>query len=234
MNQFLIITFCLFPFLINGQVDDYHILKLWKGSSLLGKIIEESDGKVTFENNFSDTLIIKRRSIVKRYLIEESNYYRGDFPKLTRGMYKTFFIGCGGGRRTINPFESPFLGLFPIPAITEAPIIVTKFGGSVGYQFNKNFGLGIGANYYLYRQERRFFIDAGFHPYVQLKFNYEPPNWNDKNIFFIANALQQTEFIGGISFIRPRRTYKVGFAYYQNYNDFIRERHLSIQAGIQF
>lgn len=235
MKQFLIITFCLLPILINAQTDDYHILKLWKGSSLLGKIVKESRGKVVFEDNFSDTLIISRRSIARRYLIEETNDYRGDLPKLTRGIYMNTFFGSGGGRQTRTTFLPAAGTSLPILIITEHPIMIIKYGCSTGYQFNKNVSLGLGANLYysLFRQKEPSFINE-FHPYIQAQFNYEPPKWYSKNIFFIANVGTQMEFIGGISFISPKQIYKFGIAYYQGANDFIKERHLSLQAGLQF
>lgn len=234
MKPILLLSFCLFYFVMNGQSEDYNLLELRKGSVLFGKIINKKGWTFSLETNSSDTLYIKKTSVKRIYLIEDMYDERGDLPVLTRGKYKTFFVGIGGGFERINPFENPFRFPALSPIITYRPITVIKMGGSIGYQFNKYFGLGVGANYYYFKTNRLFAVDGALHPYFQAKFDYTPPRWGNESVFLIANLGNQTEFIGGVSFVRPRRTYKVGVAFYKSYEAFKQETHLSLQAGIQF
>lgn len=229
-----------------SQQDDYAIFKLRKGSVLFGRIIDKTDDSFLLETRLLDTLIIKSSSVRKRYGIFESDNFKGDLPVLVQGRYNTLFVGVGGGKqKTYLGDRSSFI-FSPsgnsLPITFYSPVTLAKVSGSMGFQVNQYIGFGIGLNLDVFYPKypagiaNVFFseVNVNFNPYVQVKLNYTPKSWGDKDIFMTVNVFRHTEITTGISFARPKRKYSVGFAYYRSYQNYQQESYLTLQTGIQF
>lgn len=233
----LLIFFTIFLF---GQSDDYSIIRLKRGSRLIGNIIAKSHNGFTLTTGLNDTLQIRNRSIKRLYIIEENFDERGDVPVLNRGTYYTFFLSTGGGQERVNPQNNPFgRPMFVIPVTRYSPLILARVQGSIGYQFSRHFGLGTGL---MIRYNNAIPPDDiftfGYMPlkanlYVEGKFNYPLKKYGNKDIWVTVNAFQHVEVVAGVSFLRPKRRLNIGIGFFKGFNSYRADNYLSIQTGIQ-
>lgn len=238
-----ILCFTLLTFytgILFGQ-SDYAILELRRGSKLTGNLISKSYKGLSFQTSLHDTIVVRNQSVKRLYIVEEHFDEVGDVPVLSKGRYYTIGLGVGGGRQRINAQNIPFFifpGSIPIAPVTQySPLIITRLHGSIGYQFNRYFGLGVGL---IIRHNSAaasdivFFnnpLNANF--LVEGKFNYPLRQFGNKDIWIKVNALQHVEVSSGISFLLPKKRLDVGIGFFKSFNSFQADTYLSIQCGMQ-
>lgn len=245
MKQIIISTLLLLTtsFLFS-QSNDLSIIQLKRGSKLTGNMIAKSYNGFTLTTSLHDTLEIRNRSVKRLYVVEENFDEIGDVPVMIRGRYYTFFVSTGGGRQRINPQNSPFMFFFPgstpvIPVTRYSPLILARFQASMGYQFNRHFGLGAGLmfRYNSVNVPNDISLYAGSSlrafPYIEGKFTYPLEKYGNKDIWVTVNAFQHTEVVVGLSFLQPKRRLNVGIGFFKSFNSFRADSYLSIQAGVQ-
>lgn len=251
MRYLFVLIFILLNTVLNAQIDTYHQIELNKGSKFIGKIVGETRQNYLLETNLIDTLYVKRTAVKRLYLIDNRSSSRGDIPILTRGFYKTFFMGTGTGSRRTNPkwlnatpVDFLLFSFFNTPSpqiLVPQTTLLTVYKGnfSMGYQFNRYFGLGMGINIDALVQDEFlngsvYFERANFNPYFQGKFNYPLQNWGNKDLWATFNVFRHTEVAAGLTFYSGKDVFMLGLGWYRSYFSFKTENYVSFQLGLQF
>ncbi|MFK7947731.1 MAG: hypothetical protein AB8G11_09080 [Saprospiraceae bacterium] len=251
MKYLFLFSFTLFNTILMAQIGDYHQIELDRGSRFIGKIVDETKKHYLLETNLADTFYIKRNAVKRLYIIKDKPYSNGDVPILTKGFYKTLLMGCGTGSRVTNPqwlsslasgisLFSIFTPISPQLLIPQSTLLsVYKLSYSMGYQFNRHFGVGMGINIDALRQDRIldgnvFFEQFNVNPYFQAKVNYPLPNFGNKDLWVTVNAFRHTEIMTGMSFYSGKDVYMLGIGWYRSYFTFKTENYISLQLGLQF
>jgi hypothetical protein len=201
--KLLIVILLTFPLLITAQTGNSDVIYLKNGSILRGKIISISESQSLTLQLAEDTVRMKIPETMIKKIIQEApktSAPRGQrLPKpyefSEKGFYKTIYAGLNPGAYSQNNWSNTrSLGF--------------NASASFGYQFNRWYGVGLGAGV-----ENYYFDHNLFPVFVETK-GY----WQKKNIspyhslavgYAFANAADAQSVKGNL-FVHPAVGYRFG------------------------